>query len=62
MVTSCVGTAVLKHVTEGKMEEKIDKTGRRRWRKELRGDLKETRRNWKLQEEAVDRNLWRTCF
>jgi hypothetical protein len=29
---------------------------------ELRDDLKETRRYWKLKEEAVDRNLWRIRF
>jgi hypothetical protein len=25
-------------------------------------DVKEKRRYWKLEEEAVDRTLWRTCF
>jgi hypothetical protein len=36
-------------------------TGRRgRRRKQLRDDLKNKRRYWKLKEEAVDRTLWGT--
>jgi hypothetical protein len=38
-------------------------TGRRgRRRKQLLDDLKEKKRYWKLQEEALDRTLWRTRF
>jgi hypothetical protein len=38
-------------------------TGRReRRRKALLDDLKEQRRYWKLEEEALDRVLWRTRF
>jgi hypothetical protein len=54
---------LLKHVIEGKLEEKIEMTGRRRRRrKQLLDDLKEKRRYWKLKEEALDRTLWRTRF
>jgi hypothetical protein len=31
-------------------------------RKQLQDDLKEKRRYWKLKEEALDCNLWRTRF
>jgi hypothetical protein len=34
--------------------------GRRR--KQLLVDLKETKRYWKLTDEALDRNIWRTGF
>jgi hypothetical protein len=38
-------------------------TGRRgRRRKQLLDILKETRGYWKLEEEALDRTLWRTRF
>jgi hypothetical protein len=48
----------LKHVIEGKLEGRIEKTGRRgRRRKQLLDDLKEKRRYWKLKEEALDRTL-----
>jgi hypothetical protein len=54
---------LLKHVIEGKLEERIEVTGRRgRRRKQLLEDLKEKKRYWKLKEEALDRALWRTCF
>jgi hypothetical protein len=50
-------------VIEGKLEGRIEITGRRgRWRKQLLDDLKEKRRYWKLKEEALDRTLWRTSF
>jgi hypothetical protein len=50
-------------VIEGKIEGRIDKTGRRgRIRKQLLDDFKEMRRYWKLKEEALDRILWRTGF
>jgi hypothetical protein len=54
---------LLKHVIEGKLEGRIEMTGRRgRRRKRLLDDLKEKRRYWKLKEEALDRTLWRTRF
>jgi len=44
------------------MEGKTEVTGRKgRRRKQLLYD-KETRGYWKIQEEAVDRSLWRTGF
>jgi hypothetical protein len=43
-------------VIEGKLEERIEMTGRRgRRRKQLLDDLKEKRRCWNLKEEALDR-------
>jgi hypothetical protein len=49
---------LLKHVIEGKLEGRIEMTGRRgRRRKQLLDDLKGKRRYWKLKEEALDRNL-----
>jgi hypothetical protein len=54
---------LLKHVIEGKLEGRIEMTGRRgRRRKQLLYDLKEKRRYWKLKEEAPDRTVWRTRF
>jgi hypothetical protein len=54
---------LLKHVIEGNIEGRIEVTGRRgRTRKQLRDDLKEKRGYWKLKEEALDCNLWRSCF
>jgi hypothetical protein len=54
---------LLKHVTGGKLEGRIEMTGRRgRIRKQLLDDLKEKKRYWKLKEEALDRTLWRTRF
>jgi hypothetical protein len=51
---------LLKHVIEGKLEGRIEMTGRRgRRRKQLLDDLKENKRYWKLKEEALDRTLWR---
>jgi hypothetical protein len=50
-------------VIEGKLEGRIEITGRRgRRRKQLLDDLKEKRIYWKLKEEALDRTLWRTRF
>jgi hypothetical protein len=52
---------LLKHVIEGKLEGRIEMTGRRgRRRKQLLDDLKEKKRYCKLKEEALDRTLWRT--
>jgi hypothetical protein len=46
---------LLKHVIEGKTEERIDVTGRRgRRRKRRLDDLKAMREFWKLKEEALD--------
>ena len=51
----------LKHVTEGEIEGRIEVAGRRLRRyKQLLDDLKETRENWKLKEEALYCTLWRT--
>jgi hypothetical protein len=50
-------------VIEGKLEGRMEMTGRRgRRRKQLLDDLKERRRYWKLKEEALDRTVWRTGF
>jgi hypothetical protein len=50
-------------VIEGKLEGRIEMTGRRgRRRKQLLDDLKDKRRYWELKEEALDRTLWRTRF
>jgi len=52
---------LLKHVSEGKIEERIEVTGRRgRRRKQLMDDLKEKKLYFKLQEEALGRTVWRT--
>jgi hypothetical protein len=57
------GNCLLRHVIEGKLEGRIEMTGRRgRRRKQLLDDLKEKRIYWKLKEEAIDRTLWRTRF
>jgi hypothetical protein len=56
---------LLKHVIEGKLEGRIEMTGRRgRRHKQLLDDLKEKIRYWKLKEEAllVYFTLWRTRF
>jgi hypothetical protein len=49
-------------VIEGKLEGRIEMTGRRGRRRKLLDDLKEKTRYWKLREEALDRTLWRTRF
>jgi hypothetical protein len=54
---------LLKHVIEGKLEGRIEVMGRRgRRRKQLLDDLKEKRRYWILNEDALDRTVWRTRF
>jgi hypothetical protein len=54
---------LLKHVIKGKLEGRIEMTGRRgRRRKQLLDDLKEKKRYWKLKEEALDPTLWRIRF
>jgi hypothetical protein len=50
-------------VIEGKVEGRIEMTGRRgRRRKQLLDDLEEKRRYCKLKEEALDSTVWRTRF
>jgi hypothetical protein len=50
-------------VTEGKLERRIEIIGRRgKRRKQVLNDLKEKRKYWKLEEEELDRTLWRTRF
>jgi hypothetical protein len=52
---------LLKQGIEGKLEGRIEMTGRRgRRRKQPLDDLKEKSRYWKLKEEALDRTVWRT--
>ena len=54
---------LLTHVIEGKIEGRIEVTGRRGRRcKQLLGGLKEKRGYRKLKEEVLDRTLWRTRF
>jgi hypothetical protein len=54
---------LLKHVIEGKLEGRIEMTGRRGRRcKQLLDNLKEKRRYWKLKEKARDRTQWRSRF
>ena len=44
---------LLKHVIEGKIEDKKEDISM--------DDLKEERRYWNLKEEALHHNLWRAC-
>ena len=54
---------LLKYVIGGKIEGRIEVTGRHGGRcKQLLDDLKEKRGSWKLKEEALDRTLRRTRF
>jgi hypothetical protein len=54
---------LLKHVIEGKIEGRIDVTGRGgRRSKKLLDEFKRKRECWKLKEEALDRILWRTRY
>jgi hypothetical protein len=49
---------VLKHLIEGKIEGRIEVTGRRgRKRRQLLNELKETRGCGKLKQKALDRKL-----
>jgi hypothetical protein len=53
----------LKHVTEEKIEGRIEDTGRRgRRRQDLMDEVKEIRRYWKLKDKALDRTLPRARF
>jgi hypothetical protein len=55
--------SLLKHVIEGKIDGRIEVMGRRgRGCKQLLDDFTEKRRYWKLEEEEVDRTLWRSGF
>jgi len=50
-------------VIQGRREGKIEVTRRRvKTSKQLLDDLEGKRGYWKLKEEALDRNLWRTGF
>jgi hypothetical protein len=64
LVTSCVGTAFyVKHVIEGKLERRIEVTGRQgRRRKQPLDELKEKKEYWKLKEEEHERTRTRTRF
>jgi len=53
------GDCLLKHVTEGKIEEM---GGRERKRKQLLDGLQETKRYWKLNVKALGLILWRIQF
>jgi hypothetical protein len=62
-VTSWIGNVLrrnclLRHVTEGKVDGRIEATERRgRIRKKLLDDLEETRECWKLKEVTLCRSL-----
>jgi hypothetical protein len=63
LFTSRIGTAFQKQIIEGKIEGRIQVTGRRwRRREQLLYDLKETREHCQLKEEALARTMWRTGF
>jgi hypothetical protein len=54
---------LLQRVIEGKVQGRIEVTGRRgRRRRNLLDDLKERRGYSHLKEEALDRTMWRVCF
>ena len=54
---------ILKHIIEGKIEGRIEVSGRRvRRRKLLLDDLKIKRGYWQLKEAALDHTLWRKHF
>jgi len=54
---------LLKRVIEGKIKGQIEVTGRRgRRRRKLHDDLKERRGYCHLEEEALDRTVWRADF
>jgi hypothetical protein len=54
---------LLKHVTEGKIEGRIEVSGGRGRRgKQLVDDLKEKRGYSRLKDEALDCTVWRTGF
>jgi hypothetical protein len=54
---------LLQRVIEGKIQERIEVTGRQgRRRRKLLDDVKERRGYSHLKEEALDRTIWRACF
>jgi hypothetical protein len=54
---------LLKDVIEGKKKGRMEVMGRQERRcKQLLDNYKETRRHWKLKEEALDRTVRRTRF
>jgi len=58
-MTSCL----IKHVIKGKVEGRLERTRRRGTRrKKLLDNIKEKRRCWKLEEEALDLTLCRARF
>jgi len=52
----------LKHVIEGKIKGQTEVTGRRRRRKKVLDDLKDSRGYCKLKDEVLDRTVWRNRF
>jgi len=53
---------LLKHIIDEKIEGRVGVTGRGRKRgKQLLDDSMEKTGYWNLQEEALDRILWRIC-
>jgi hypothetical protein len=53
----------IKHVIEGKIEGRLELTGRQeRRRKQLLDDLKGKKEYWKFKAEAIGRSMWRTHF
>jgi len=55
--------SLLKHVTEGKIQGRIEMTGRRRRRgKQILDDLKKNKGYRKLEQEALDPSLRRINF
>jgi hypothetical protein len=54
---------LLKHAVEGKIEGIIEVTGRRgRIRNQILDERSGNKGYWKLEEEAINRTLWRTRF
>jgi hypothetical protein len=65
---NCIGhmlgrNCLLKQVIEGKLEGRLEMTGRRgRRHKQLLDDREENRKYLKLKEEALDCSVWKTRF
>jgi hypothetical protein len=60
---SLLRNCLLRQVIEGKIKGRVEVTGRRgRRRRKLLDDLKERRGYSYLNEEALDRTLWKACF
>jgi len=58
----CRRNCLLKHITDRKIEGRLEVMGRQRRCKQLLDDIKEKRLYHKLKEEALDCTLWRTRF